>query len=181
MPLQHGAVDRTDFVRKHQHGLPDGNILQWHVFELRIGLAMSDRWHSLRERLEHRRSAANGILFQCLAARKHQHHQRAGQVFAQNDRGDNRDPGQQIGAELAPHELEKQLPHQRHSAQHECRVQGPSGRFFTDRQCKPQHQVGGNRHNHKHGNDELPAVDDPIRNHVARVLVSEMTSARMPS
>ena len=66
---------------------------------------MRDRRHALGQRREHRRGAAHGVAFQRFAAGEHQHDERAGQVLAQQHRRDDRNAGQQIGAELAGPEL----------------------------------------------------------------------------
>ena len=66
---------------------------------------MGDERHATRQRLQHGRSASDGVGLERLAAREHQHDQRPGEVLAEQDRRDDGDAGQQVGAELAPHEL----------------------------------------------------------------------------
>ena len=70
------------------------------VVDRRVVLAMGDGRHPLGEGCEDRGRAADGVGFERFAAGKHEHDERAGQVFAQQNGGDDRDAGQEIGAKL---------------------------------------------------------------------------------
>ena len=61
---------------------------------------MCARRQPARQRLQRGRGAPRGVRFERPAAREHQHDQRPGQVFAEQDRGDDGHAGEQVGAEL---------------------------------------------------------------------------------
>ena len=84
---------------------------------------MGDERHATRERLQHRGRAPERERLERLAARQHQHDERAGEVLLQQHRGDDGDAGQQVGAELAPNELECEGQHERYTAGCEHDVQ----------------------------------------------------------
>ncbi len=60
---------------------------------------------------------AHRVALQNVSAGKHQHHDGPCQVLAQNNRGDNRNARQQIGAQLAPGHLLDELIDQKDSAE----------------------------------------------------------------
>ena len=65
---------------------------------------MRRRRHAPGQRREHGRGAAHRVRLQRLSAREHQHDERAGQVLAEEHRGDDGDAGEEIGAEIPAHE-----------------------------------------------------------------------------
>ena len=107
--FSHGAVHRADLVREDDQRVADRHRVERHVGELPIPLAVCHRGHAPGQRRQHGRGAANGVGLQGLPAREHEHDQRTGQVLAEHDRRDDRDAGQQVGAELAPEQLEQQF------------------------------------------------------------------------
>ena len=118
-------------------GKDDQRVADRHLIQGTSAIAPSClRWacggHAPGQRLQDRRGAAHGVRFERLAAREHQHDQRAGQVLAEQDRRDDGDAGQQVGAELAAQELEEQLEHQGNAAQD----QGQDQRPVDQRQAK---------------------------------------------
>ena len=84
---------------------------------------MCDERHSTRERLQHRGRASERERLERFSAGQHQHDKRAGEILLEQHRGDDGDAGQQIGAELAPNELERERQHERHAAGREHDVQ----------------------------------------------------------
>ena len=62
--------------------------------------AMGDRRHTFGQRGEHRGGAAQGVILQRFSAGEHQDDNRASQVFAQQDGGNNGNASQQIGTEF---------------------------------------------------------------------------------
>ena len=53
------------------------------VLDVPVGAPVGRRRHAVGQRLQHRRGAADGVVLERLAAREHQHHERAGQVLAE--------------------------------------------------------------------------------------------------
>jgi hypothetical protein len=65
----------------------------------------------LRRASASRTRTANGVEFERLATGDHQHHERAGQVLAKEHRGDDRDAGQKVGAELQAKRRADEIEH----------------------------------------------------------------------
>ena len=100
---------------------------------------MCHRGHAPRQRPQHAGGAAHGIAFNRLAAGEHQYHQGAGQIFAQQYRGDDRNARQQIGAEFAPEQFREQLDDDRHAPQRQGDKQRPLGALRRHAQNKSQY------------------------------------------
>ena len=79
--------------------------------------------HSTRERLQHRGRASERECFERFATGEHQHHQSARQVLLKQHGCDDRDSSEQVGAELATNELEREGQHERHAARDEHGVE----------------------------------------------------------
>ena len=106
---------------------------------------MGDRRHPFRQRLQHRRRAAHRVRLQRFAARQHQHHQRAGKIFAENHGRDDGDTGEQIGAELALQQFEEKFVDQRRAAKREGNEERIIPRRLAEPEPKAQHKMNNNR------------------------------------
>ena len=97
-------------------------------------------------------------MFERFAAREHQHHEGAGEVFAEQHRGDDRDPGQQIGAELAGERLAQEIPHERRAAAGEHHEERQVARQAVAPE-RPRREVRRNPGQGEHGDGRLPVPD----------------------
>jgi hypothetical protein len=79
----------------------DFDLIERHVADNRVSFPMCNGGHSFCQRAQHRRCIAQCVVLQRLAAGEHQHDDRAGQIFVEQDRSDNRDSREQIGAEFS--------------------------------------------------------------------------------
>ena len=124
MAVDDHAIDRADLMWVHDQLVADADFVQRHLIDLAIGATMCDEGHSTRERPQHRRRASERERLEGFAARQHQYDKRAREVLLEQHRGDDRDAGQQIRAELAPNELEREGQHKGYTAGCEHDVQG---------------------------------------------------------
>ena len=85
---------------------------------------MCDEGHPTRECLQDRGGACQRERLEGFAARQHQHDKRASKVLLEQYRCDDGDAGEQIGAELAPNQLERKGQHKGYTAGCEHDVQG---------------------------------------------------------
>ncbi len=140
------AIDRADLMRVHDQLVADANLVQRHLDDLVIRATVCDEGHSTCERLQHRGRASEREGLEGFSARQHQHDKRAGEVLLQQHRGDDGDAGQQIGAELAPNELEREGQHERCTAgcEHDVQRQFACGwrRIAAPAQCQMHDDTG---------------------------------------
>ena len=101
-----GAVHRAGLVREHDE-VATG--VERDAFRRPAAAPVRDRWHPVRQGCEGRRRPPDGVRFQRLPAREHEHHERARQVLAQDDGGNDRDAGEQVRTELPAHQPREQL------------------------------------------------------------------------
>jgi len=83
---------------------------------LAVDAPMGHERHAARQGLQDRRGAPECERLERLAAREHQHDQRAGQVFPEQHCRNDGDSRQEIGAELAANELEAEGQYQWNTA-----------------------------------------------------------------
>ena len=158
-PASDGAVDRADFVREDEKDVADGELVERDVFDGGVLLAMGDGRHAFGEGREDGRGAADGVGLEGFAAGEHEDDECAGQVFAEQDGGDDRDAGEEVGTELAIGELDEELPNQRDAAEGE---REPEGRVL-DRlggvQAEAEDEVRGDGGDRQDGDGELLPVE----------------------
>ena len=88
-PRYHLPIDRASLVRQDDDHVADGHTRQGNVGEAGGRLAMGQRWHPLRQRIEHIPSPAHGTRLKRRPPGEHEHHKHSGQIFSkQNARDD---------------------------------------------------------------------------------------------
>ena len=121
------------------------------------------RWamdgHALGEGCEDRGGAADGVGLERFAAGEHEDDECAGQVFAEQDRGDDRNAGEQVGAELAIGELDEEFPDQRDAAESEREPEGRVLNGLGAMQAEAEDEVRGNGGDRKQGDGKLLPVE----------------------
>ena len=126
------AVEITDEKVPATKTRQSGNLPRfggWHLFPFFPGrrLAVGHHRHPPGDRREHVAGPAHRPLLEGLAAGEHQHHEHTGEVFAEQDARDDRDAGEEVGAERAGEELREQIPDERDAAEEEHRHQRQVG------------------------------------------------------
>ena len=89
-----------DLVRINNENVADRDVIERHIADNGVSFPMRDGGHALRQSAQHRRGIAQCVVLECLAAGEHQHHDRAGEIFVEQDRSDDRNPRKQIGAKF---------------------------------------------------------------------------------
>ena len=125
------AIDGADFVREHDELVAGDDRIKRDFFELRIHPAMGGQRHTLGEGAEHTGGASDGVAFDGFAAGEHEDDERAGEVFAEEDRSDDRNAGEQVGTELAAEGFDRQLDDDRDAAEGQGNVERPVGGGFS--------------------------------------------------
>lgn len=90
----HHLVQRAGLVREHHHQISAAHLAEGGVRDHSAACAVRDRGHATDQCVEGRRGPGDGLGFQRLPAREHEHDQRAGEVLAEGDRRHDRDPGE---------------------------------------------------------------------------------------
>ena len=98
--FQDDAIDGAGFVGQNHDKIADGDISQGDVGHARAGHFVGDAGQAFGEGGQGGGGAADGIGFKGFAAGEHEDDHGAGQVFAQQGRGDDGDAGEEVGAEL---------------------------------------------------------------------------------
>ena len=119
MPFEHGPVGRANLVREDDQCVPDGDPVERHVAQRSAGLPVGHGRHPAGEGRQHRRCLPDGVRLERLPAREHEHDQCPSQVFAEHDRRDDGDAGQEVGPELAAGYCPEQPDDERQPAQRE--------------------------------------------------------------
>ena len=102
MALNDLAVHRTDLVRQHRHLVADADVADRNVLEDAAAPPMRERRDpAAPARAAPTVASATANCSSVFSARQHQHDDRAGEVLAEQRRGDDRDTGEVIRAELA--------------------------------------------------------------------------------
>ena len=145
-------------MREDHDAIVDADGIERDVLDMAVGAAVRGRGHTFRECLQHRRGPAHGVMFERFAAREHQHHEGAGEVFAEQHRGDDRDPGQQVGAELARDRLACEIPDEWRAAGGEHHEERQIARQAAGPE-RPRHEMCRDPRHREHGNGRLPVPD----------------------
>ena len=88
-------------MRQDRQAIANADVRDRHVLEAVHLLPMRERWDPARQRAQDRGGLRHRVLLQRLSTSQHQHDDRAGEVFVEKHRSDDRHAREVIGAELA--------------------------------------------------------------------------------
>ena len=123
MPLEDLAVNGADLMRMNEERVADRDLVERHVDDVGALLAVPDGRHPLRERFQDRRSGAKRVALERFASREHQHDDGTREIFAEDDRGDDRDAGQQVRSKLPAQRLAREPIGQWNATEDQHRVE----------------------------------------------------------
>jgi len=152
--LEHGPVGGADLVGQDDQRVADRDIIERDIAEGAPVFLVGDGGHALGERIEHGRSAADRVVLEGAAAREHEHDERACEVLFEDHGRDNRDAGEQVGAELEPGDMSRQFPQQRQAAERQGDVERDLCRFGHG---PSQEQVDDDRYRCEDRDQPVPA------------------------
>jgi hypothetical protein len=112
-------------VRKDRHLVAHHKVSNRHIVHAARTTAVRQRRHAPRQRAQDGGRLRHGEGFQRLAACEHQDHDGAGEIFAQQRRGDDRDAGEMVRPELSACAFPQQPRDQRYAAGSEHGEQRP--------------------------------------------------------
>ena len=146
-------------MREDHEGVADRDGVERRVGDVPVPLAVGGGGHALGQRGQDGRGAADGVGLQRLAAGEHEDHQRARQILVGDDQNgsNDRDSGQEVGAELAPPEFEQKAEDERPTAE----GQGEDERKVKQRQAEDDahrvahHEVASDGRNRQGGDNDL--------------------------
>ena len=116
VPGDDDAVDRADVVRVELEHVADGHVPQGDVDGRRAPPPVGDRRDALGQGGQHGRRAPQRVGLQRLPAGQHQDDDCTRQVLAEEDRGDDGDPAEQVGPEVQLQEFSREVVEERESA-----------------------------------------------------------------
>ena len=161
--LDHHAVHRADVMRINHERVAHGNLMQRHIHDFRFPFPVGDRRHSFGQRGQHRGGAAQRVTLQRFTSREHQDDDRARQVFAQQDRSDDGNSAQQIGAKFPLQKLPQQIIEQRQAAESERGQQRNLVSARSGVEAEAEHQMQKDGHDGKRRDDRGLAVPETRR------------------
>jgi hypothetical protein len=91
-------------VRQHFEEITNRDLVEPDLLEGGSGPPVRDRGHAFRERLQDRRGTPHRVGLERLSARKHEDDEDSGEVFTEEDRGDDGDSREEIRSEFAAEE-----------------------------------------------------------------------------
>ncbi len=150
-------------MRINHEQVADRDLIQRHIDDFRVALSMRERRHAFDQRAEDGRSAAQSVIFQRLPAREHEDNDRAGEIFVEQDRGDDGNAGQEIGSKLSSQKFLQQFINERNATEREDREQGEPGCCGVRAKAKSQNQMNHNAGHGEKSDQRRPASRDFYR------------------
>ena len=135
------AIDRADVVWIHEKNITDGDLFERHIDNFVALFAMGDRRRPFGERFENGRRVTHRVVFQRFAAGQHQHNQRAGEIFAHQNRGYDRNASQKIRAEFESDEFDEEFVNEGNPAEAQRGEQREMIGTGAGMNAKAQHEV----------------------------------------
>jgi len=146
--LNHVPVGGASFVRVNRQHVSRANVFSMHVGNARFLLRVGDRGRSLGALVQRGRRAPHRKRFQRFAARKHEHNDRARQVFAKDGGTDDRYPRQQVGSPSPTKQLDQERQAPPSSARNKGTFRGVSG---TSNRYRTRDVRGSRSEDWRHG------------------------------
>ena len=103
-------------MRQHGYLVANLDVADRNIFDSDPSPAMRKSRHPFGERPQHRRGFGDGKPFQGVAARQHQHDNRAGEILAEQGGGDDRNAREVVRAKLSVQPAPDQAGDQRDAA-----------------------------------------------------------------